>query len=140
MQRDPELARFIHRMYDVFANGEPEVAAEIVSNSPGVIGIGTDPFEWWVDDAVLAAFRAQVPEMHAAGMRFRAGDVVAYSEGTVGWIADQPTLLLPDGNEVPMRMTSVCHREGEGGDWKMVQFHLSIGIPNQEALGEELTT
>lgn len=84
------------------------------------------------------AFKAHLPEMHAAGMRFRQGSIQAHSEGSVGWAADQPALVLPDGNEVPMRLTSVWRQEAD--TWKMVQFHLSIGIPNQAALGENLTT
>jgi len=124
-------------MYAMFETGSPAGADTLLSKAPGVLGIGTDPDEWWIDDAVAAAFRVQVPEMHAAGMRLRSGGVVAHSEGTVGWVADRPTLLLPDGSEVPMRLTAVWHRDGDA--WRMVQFHLSIGVSNQDALGAELT-
>ena len=137
MQPDPELASFIKQMYGVFESGSTDRVDDLISNAPGAIGIGTDPDEWWVDDAIAAAFRAQVPEMHGAGMRFRAGDIAAYSEGSVGWLADRPALVLPNGAEAQMRMTAVCHRDG--GAWKIVQFHLSIGVPNADALGQELT-
>jgi hypothetical protein len=32
----------------------------------------------------------------------------------------------------------VCYQHGD--DWKVVHIHASIGIPNQDALGEELPT
>jgi len=125
-------------MYAMFETGDPSTVDSLLSREQGILGIGTDPDEWWVDEALAMAFRAQLPEMHAAGMRFRSGDVKAYSEGSVGWIADQPTLLLPNGGEVQMRLTSVWRREADA--WKMVQFHLSIGVSNQEAIGAQLTT
>lgn len=138
MQPDAELRALVERMYDAFATGSPEVVTGMISRESGVLGIGTDPAEWWVGDAVPRAFQAQLPEMHAAGIRFRSGEGVAYREGSVGWLADQPVLELPDGNRVPMRMTAVFHREDDA--WKMVQFHLSIGVGNDDALGTELTT
>jgi hypothetical protein len=137
MQRDPELVAFVERMYDVFATGSPDVVAGMIASDPEVLGIGTDPAEWWVGDAVEGAFRAQMPQMHAAGMRFRAGAIQAYREGSIGWVADQPALEMPDGNRLPMRMTLVCRRDGDA--WRMLQFHLSIGARNEDALGTELT-
>lgn len=138
MQPDVPLADSVRRMYAMFGTGSTAAADDLIATGPGVIGIGTDPAEWWVDEEVTAAFRAQVPEMHAAGMSFRPGDVLAYSEGAVGWVADRPALRLPDGSELPMRFTGVFRRDGDA--WLMVQMHLSIGVSNQDALGTELTT
>ncbi len=137
MQADSELAGYVAQMYEQFSTGSPDGVEGMLTSSPGLIGIGTDPAEWWVDEAVGRAFRAQIPEMHGAGLRFQGGEVKAYSEGSVGWVADQPSLRMPDGSEIPMRYTGVWHREG--GAWKMVQFHLSMGVSNEDALGEELT-
>jgi hypothetical protein len=138
LQRNEGLAETVSKMYSAFETGNPAVVGDLVSGGQEVLGIGTDPMEWWAGLNMRRAFEAQVPEMHAAGIRFRQRDIQAHSEGSVGWVADQPSLVLPDGNEVPMRLTSVWRQES--GAWKMVQFHLSIGVPNQAALGEELTT
>jgi hypothetical protein len=137
MQRDAELAEYVAKFYTVFNTGDVTSLGDFVSRDHGILGIGTDPREWWIGEDVIRAFQTQPPEMHAAGLRFDSGEVHAYREGSVGWLADQPTLKLPDGGEVPMRLTAVCHQED--GAWKMVQFHLSIGIANEEALNEELT-
>jgi hypothetical protein len=64
------------------------------------------------------------------------GEVKAYEEGTVGWAADQGHFLLPDGSEVPFRITAVFHRED--GDWRLVQEHASVAVSNEEAIGESL--
>jgi hypothetical protein len=137
MQRDTQLAEDFKWMYDVFNTGDVAGIDDFVSHDDGILGIGTDPREWWGGAAVIQALKTQPPEMHAAGLRFEPGEVQAYREGSVGWIADQPTLELPDGSTVPMRLTAVCHQED--GAWKMVQFHLSIGASNEAAIGEELT-
>jgi hypothetical protein len=137
MERNAELAVYLTRMYDVFNTGEVAIVDDLVSREQGILGVGTDPGEWWFDDAFRDAFRAQAPQVHAAGMRLEPGALQAFSEGSVGWFADQPTLKMAAGGAVPMRLTGVCHQED--GAWKVVQFHLSIGVPDEEALGVDLT-
>lgn len=137
MQRDMALEQVLKHTLAVFNTGDVSGIDALVSREQRVLRIGTDPREWWVDEAVFGAFRAQVPEMHAAGRRFEVGDVHAYSEGCVGWVAARPTLKLPNGGEVMMRFTGVYRQEG--GAWKLVQLHLSIGVASEEALGEALT-
>ena len=61
------------------------------------------------------------------------GDPQAYVEGTVGWYADNIEWKLPNGTVISARLTGVCHKEN--GDWKQVQSHCSIGIPNEKAFG-----
>jgi hypothetical protein len=43
---------------------------------------------------------------------------------------------MPDGSEVPFRITAVFHHEG--GTWKLVQEHASVAMSNEDALGVEL--
>jgi hypothetical protein len=37
---------------------------------------------------------------------------------------------MPDGKHVSLRWSAVFHREND--DWKFVQTHASIGVPNEE--------
>jgi ketosteroid isomerase-like protein len=94
--------------------------------------IGTDPNEWWSGARIPAVFREQMDAM-GGRMPMRAGDPEAFVEGSVGWVADQAAFALPDG-EVPCRITSVLHREN--GEWKLVQTHVSLGVPNEEMFTE----
>ena len=138
MERNSDLASQVRRMYDIFNTGDASVINEIVSSEENSLGIGTDPREWWSgSDAFREAWNTQPAEMHAAGLRFEPGNIQAFTEGSVGWFADQPTLNMPDGGAVPMRLTGVFHEEN--GGWKIIQFHLSIGALNEAAIGEELT-
>jgi hypothetical protein len=54
-------------------------------------------------------------------------DVTAYREGSVGWAAGRGYFEV-DGRRVPVRLTMVVHEED--GEWKAVQSHASIGVPN----------
>lgn len=137
MQQDTDLAEYFMQIYEVFNSGDVSRIEDLISSESDISGFGTDPQETWRGQDVLRAFQAQPTEMHAAGLRFKPGTMHAYSEGTVGWITDQPTLMLADGGAVPMRISVVCHQEDD--KWKMVHFHLSIGVPNQESIDEELT-
>jgi hypothetical protein len=137
MQPNHDLIRRFQWMYDMFNSGEVGAIDDLVSREAGSLGIGTDPQEWWMGDQLTRAFRSQPAEMHLSGLRLEPGELQAYSEGSVGWIADRPTLTRADGRAVPLRLTAVCHQENE--TWKMVQFHMSIGLENAKALGAELT-
>jgi ketosteroid isomerase-like protein len=57
----------------------------------------------------------------------------AFVEGSVGWVSGWVVWILGDGREVPTRWTAVFHREGD--DWKMVQAHTSVGVPNEKLFG-----
>ena len=139
MEQSPELKEVILRYYDAFASGDYTIYERMLSQTDGLLGIGTDPNEWWDSHATLVRIsKAQIQELKGAGVSFIPGDLQCYREGSVGWSADRPTLRLPDGTNLPLRMTTVFHQEN--GEWKMVQFHTSIGVPNSEAVGAELPT
>jgi len=71
------------------------------------------------------------------GVRLLPGEPVAYFQGDVGWIADRPRLVLSTGTEAPLRLTAVVAMER--GLWRVVQWHNSIGEPDQVLLGRSLT-
>lgn len=134
-----EATRFIGSMYDSFATGDADAWLDRITTEHEPLGIGTDPEEFWEGRGVLTSvIRAQLRELPAIGARFTAGDVRAQAHGDVVWVADRPTLSFPDGTSVPMRYSAVLVREADGLRW--AQWHLSIGVANEEALDAELTT
>jgi hypothetical protein len=71
-------------------------------------------------------------------MQIVAGQLQAYREGSVGWSVDRDALFrLPDGTEVPFRNTYVFVQED--GEWKLIHGHTSIGVSNEEVLGEDIS-
>jgi ketosteroid isomerase-like protein len=114
--------------YERFSAGNVDAFAEQITEQEDALVIGTDPGQWaeghdtWV--AGYAAVMQQMP-----GVRLRAGDrLVAFRDGSIGWAADQALIVLPDGSEIPFRITAVFRTEGAG--WKIVTAHLSLGVPD----------
>lgn len=132
MEHSPELRDLVLRLYEALASGDASFIDSHFSVAEGARGVGTDPGEWWQGPALADAWKEQLKAM-GGRMPLVAGEPEAYVEGTVGWAADQPTLQLP-GGAVPTRLTLVFHREE--GDWKLIQAHGSLGVPNEEPPGQ----
>lgn len=63
------------------------------------------------------------------GLQLRAGErLSAFQHGPIGWAPDQASIVLPDGSEIPFRITAVFRNEG--AVWKVVTTHLSLGVPD----------
>jgi ketosteroid isomerase-like protein len=136
MEQSAEVKEAILRFYEGLSSGDTAAIGRLFSRREGVLNIGTDPEEWWTGhDNIVRVFEAQVAEM-GGSFPIEAGDPQAYAAGDVGWVADRPKLKLPDG-EMLFRLTAVLRREE--GDWRIVLNHVSFGVKNEEALGQELT-
>jgi hypothetical protein len=59
------------------------------------------------------------------------------TSGNVGWAALRTNTKFGDADEGPVRMTLVFVLEG--GIWRVVQWHSSLGVPNVEWVGVELS-
>lgn len=137
VQPSEELCALMRRFYDACAEGDAETIANLFSESPAVLAIGTDPGEWWTDQAsIVGVWDAQMSEF--GGFNFQSRALQAWVQGPVGWVADQVMLGMPDGSEQAIRLTAVLHLER--GQWKFIQYHLSAGTGNEALLGVELTT
>ncbi len=119
------------RFYDSLASGDASFIDRHFSVAEGARGVGTDPGEWWQGARVAGAWKEQLEAM-GGRMPLVAGDPEAYVEGTVGWVADRPTMQLP-GGAIGVRLTAVFHEED--GEWKLVQAHGSLGVPNEDPSG-----
>ncbi len=134
MERSTAIAEVLQSVYAAVSNGDVAALHETLSDREGLVFIGTDPDEWFDEPG---AIRDMLAAQAAAGVTVRAGAITAFEEGTVGWVADQGAFVLPDGSEVPFRLTAVFHRER--GAWKLVQEHASVAVTNEAALGVEIS-
>ena len=136
MEPSTELKNVVLRFYAAISSGDVAALERIMSRENDTLVIGTDPSEWWQGYATITKmYRTQLQEM--GGVTVVAGDPQAYCEGNVGWVADRAKFKLPDGKEIPFRLTMVVHREDS--EWKIVHHHASIGVLNEEAIGKALT-
>ncbi len=132
MERSPELEDLTRKLYDAVSSADAGFFERYLSQSESCVVIGTALDEWWEDyAAALDPIRKQMASVGDA-VELVAGDVRAYREGDVGWVADQPTLKL--GSVAALcRHTSVFVREGD--EWRIVQHHFSIGVENSKVFG-----
>lgn len=136
MTPNPELRDVVRRAYQVLIGGTDR-ADDLVLDDDRVVAIGSDPEEWWEGhDQIVGVFRAQGEAMRGGWVE--GSDPKAYAVGDVGWVTDRPTLVMPDGTRVPFRVTATALRSD--GAWKVVQWHGSVGVPNEEAVGTTLPT
>ena len=129
MERSDALKEVYSNFCRVLAGGDMAGLGQMLSRQDGLIVLGTDPQERWEGyETVMHVFAIQAEEL-GGGLPLAPGDPQAFVEGTVGWVEDQVRFNMPDGQEFGGRMTAVFHQED--GAWKVVQIHLSFGVPNE---------
>lgn len=135
MQPSAELRDFMLRFFQAAADGDTAFIESAYSREPGTLQIGTDPTEWWHGwETIAGIWRGQI-EALGGSMPVVAHEVEAWLEGNTGWAAADGAIRVTGQPEVPLRFTAVLRREG--GGWKIVQGHGSIGVLNEEtAIGE----
>lgn len=130
-EQSPEVEQLLRDMFEAVAKSDIEAIARRTSREPGVVGIGSDPNEWAEGyDEIMAIWSESMPDADL-GVRIGLDEVKGYREGSVGWATARGYFEL-EGKRVPVRMTAVVHEED--GDWKGVQSHASIGVPNDRML------
>ncbi len=131
MERSDELRDVILASVEAAARQDTSQIDRYISRHEGALSIGTDPNEWTEGGEQVAEEFKQ--ETQDSTDKFSLGEVEAFVEGTVGWASSRPVWTLEDGREIPARWTGVFHRED--GEWKLVQAHVSVGVPNEELFG-----
>ncbi|HUQ39335.1 MAG TPA: adenylate/guanylate cyclase domain-containing protein [Acidimicrobiales bacterium] len=137
MEPSPELGAVIRRLMGALCGGDAESLRTLASRQPGALWVGSDPDEWWGDPSHAVEVMAIQCEELGGGYPFEVDHVEAHEEGSVGWASVRVRAAL-DSGQVPIRMTFVCHLEAS--QWRVVQSHWSIGVPNESVLGYALTT
>jgi hypothetical protein len=133
MERSDELIDVVLAAFEDFLSQDTSWIDRHTSRHEGVLVIGTDPNEW-IDGGDQVAENAK-QEIQESTARFSSpGEVEAFVEGSVGWASARPVWTLEDGGKIPVRWTGVFHLED--GEWKMVQGHVSVGVPNEDLFGE----
>jgi len=131
-----ELRAFVRRLYEAWRTQDMEALTEMFSASAHASYIGTDPEEFWNGSTGAAMMMIQIAEVK--GAEVVSHDLRAFAFGNVGWATDNVTFKLGIGGEIRIRLSMVFAIER--GHWRIVQYHASIGISNQDAVGHALTT
>ena len=130
-ERSAEIEQVCRESVDAMARSDIDLVARLTSRDPCVLSIGSDASEWSEGyDEIIGSLRDSTPEGEL-GVTVGLDDVKAFSEGSVGWAAGHAYFEI-EGKRVPIRLTGVFHQED--GEWKAVQSHASIGVPNDRML------
>lgn len=134
--RSPEIEAVARRVLATWGQGDVEVMSNLFSSSADLRVLGFDIDELWNGaDDFLKILTTQMGEMPDWSIDIH--DVEAFEDGSFGWATLQSTVVTPEA-ETPMRHTAVFRLDG--GAWKVVQWHNSVPVPNQQVFGVELTT
>jgi hypothetical protein len=126
MQQSAEVRDAMLRFYDRLSASDVASFDQLVSQEPATLVIGTAPGEWVTErDRMRFGFETE-------GVRIQAGEPAGYEEGSLGWVADEPTFSFPDGSAMKTRLTAVLHRENR--TWKLIHMHVSVGVPDEEVV------
>lgn len=134
--RSPEIEAVARRILATWNRGDVETMSNLFSSSANLRVLGFDVDEQWNGpDEFLSVFATQSDEMPDWTIENR--HVEAFENGSIGWATLQSTITTPEAETV-MRHTAVFQLEG--GAWRVVQWHNSIPVPNQQVFGVDLTT
>jgi hypothetical protein len=133
MRSSSDLRNAVLRLYESMGTSDMKTIENSFSRQGGVLAIGTDPSEWWSDQAtIIDGFKTQFSR--SGTRRVEPGELSTFVEGTVGWAADRRTKRLADGQEITIRETFVFHREDD--EWKIVQMHASLALSDTKDIPE----
>ena len=125
-----EVRKVLDEMIEAQNAGDAGRLRSMLWERPDAVHIGTDAEEWWTSGQVVDAVAA------ASGgddIRAVADDIDVHIHGDIAWAGGRGRFTRADGAERPVRMTGVLVRED--GQWKVVQSHASIGVPNADIFG-----
>jgi uncharacterized protein (TIGR02246 family) len=125
-----EIRAVLDQLLESQNAGDAEQMRSMLSERPDAVHIGTDAEEWWTSKQIVDAMAAVAG---ADDVRVIADDVDIHVQSDVAWAEGHGRFTMADGGEQPVRMTAVLVRED--GQWKVVQSHASIGVPNADIFG-----
>ena len=113
------------RFCDGVSNGRLDQFDDIVSEEAKLI-IGTAPGENVSDrNAMKFGFETE-------GITLQSRSALGFEEGSLGWVVDEPAFGFPDGTGMECRVTAIVRKEG--GTWRLVHAHFSVGVPDDEVV------
>lgn len=126
MQQSNGVRQTMEERIAAFARGDMATVRRLWAHDPALTMIGTDPGEYsrGIDD-VVQVWRS--PEEGEPPIKLTLNELNAYEQGDVGWADGVGRFVVHDAS-VEVRLTAVFIRDGD--QWKMIQGHVSIGVPN----------
>lgn len=137
MERSPELETVVRRIWKAFVARDADALRNLTTDHPGMRVILSADDEWIRPNGRFAELMTDRAErIGAAGIDF--DRLEAYERDGTGWWAANMIATLDDGDPLTFRQTGVAFIEA--GVWRAAQIHTSIGVPNAESFGYEISS
>jgi class 3 adenylate cyclase len=137
-EENPEVKAVIARWLRAAGTADWATTANLFARSEGLRYIGTDFHEWWQGPEVATVFAAHMGSVPSFEIEIDPDEIEGYSDGTVGWGAARSHIRFGDAEPVAVRHTAVLALDA--GYWQIVQAHNSVGVPNKDVTGVDLTS
>jgi SnoaL-like domain len=130
VDRAPEVEQLLRDLMARAKAGDAPGVGELFAPGAATLLVGSEPGDWYAGSEPAIVHLRESLEKYGA-VPFEPDAPVAWSEGTVAWFADRPTIAFPQVR-IPIRITGVAVRGAEG--WRIIQIHFSSGIPDEPLL------
>ncbi len=110
--------------------GDADGVGELFAPGAATLLVGSEPGDWYPGSEAAVVHLRESLEKYGV-VPFEPYAPVAWSEGSVAWFADRPTIVFPQV-KIPIRITGVA--VGGAGGWRIVQIHFSAGVPDEPLL------
>lgn len=132
----PEIAAIARRVLETWNRGDVGAMSNLFLSGPHLRVVGFDADERWEgSDEFLRIFEAQSAEWPSWSIN--PYSIEAFEDGPFGWAILQSKIVTPEA-ESEMKHTAMFRLEA--GAWRVVLWHNSIPVPNQQVFGVDLTT
>ena len=126
----------MRRALKAYAVSDSPTLANMMSTDPALRVLGFDADEWWVGRGEFLKLReTQVGEIDGLTL-LSVDSVEAFEEGPFGWTTAFSTIRQGDLT-TSIRSSAVFRLEA--GAWKVISWHNSVPVPNQQVFGVDLT-
>lgn len=137
MERSSELEAVVRRIWKAFVERDPDTLRNLTTDHPDMRVILSDDDEWIRPNGRFAEITTdRADRIGAAGIDF--DRLEAFEHGGTGWWAANMIASFTDRNLMTFRQTGVAVIEA--GVWRATQIHTSIGVPNAESFGYEISS
>ena len=126
---EQDIRAVVEAINEALRTADAQRLDSLLSDRHGCMHIGSDPSEWFSKDQLLAG----INEAMSVGddqVRAEIGAMDVHVVGDVAWAEGRGRFVSSRGSAREVRMTGVFARDD--GQWKSVQSHASIGVPNEQ--------
>jgi class 3 adenylate cyclase len=136
MERSPEIEAFIRRYWRAFVEHDLPAMANMTADSQDFRMVLTADDEWFKGSRqVEETFARRAGDIGVVGVEF--DRLEAFQHGDSGWWAAAIVVSRTTGEDVAFRNTGAVIIDA--GNWRVTQVHTSIGVPNSESYGYEIS-